>query len=126
MWMDLSGQLAEDSTYGDEKLKTARSYFAYRVENSTMGYGKHAPMFIMLVTVENLINAGFQNWDKLILRSPDEQHKMATLYKSEKRDEMVKEGYRIRGNSGDQWSDLLGSSISQRSFKLPNPMYYIP
>ncbi|WZY76082.1 hypothetical protein YC2023_022466 [Brassica napus] len=79
-----------------------------------------------LVTVENLINAGFQNWDKLILRSPDEQHKMATLYKSEKRDEMVKEGYRIRGNSGDQWSDLLGSSMSQRSFKLANPMYYIP
>ncbi|KAJ4875840.1 hypothetical protein Rs2_40858 [Raphanus sativus] len=79
-----------------------------------------------LVTVENLISAGFQNWDKLILRSPDEQHKMATLYKSEKRDEMVKEGYRIRGNSGDQWSDLLGSSMSQRSFKLPNPMYYIP
>ncbi|CAH8305979.1 unnamed protein product [Eruca vesicaria subsp. sativa] len=79
-----------------------------------------------LVTVENLINAGFQNWDKLILRAPDEQHKLATLYKSEKRDEMVKGGYRIRGNSGDQWSDLLGSSMSQRSFKLPNPMYYIP
>ncbi|XP_010442941.1 PREDICTED: acid phosphatase 1-like isoform X1 [Camelina sativa] len=79
-----------------------------------------------LVTVENLINAGFQNWDKLILRSPEEQHKMATLYKSEKRDEMVKEGYRIRGNSGDQWSDLLGTSMSQRSFKLANPMYYIP
>uniref|UniRef100_A0A1J3FR17 Acid phosphatase 1 n=1 Tax=Noccaea caerulescens TaxID=107243 RepID=A0A1J3FR17_NOCCA len=79
-----------------------------------------------LVTVENLINAGFQNWDKLILRSPDEQHKMATAYKSDKRDEMVKEGYRIRGNSGDQWSDLLGSSMSQRSFKLANPMYYIP
>ncbi|CAL9243088.1 unnamed protein product [Arabidopsis halleri] len=79
-----------------------------------------------LVTVENLINAGFQNWDKLILRSPDEQHKMATLYKSEKRDEMVKDGYRIRGNSGDQWSDLLGTSMSQRSFKLANPMYYIP
>ncbi|XP_019087228.1 PREDICTED: acid phosphatase 1-like [Camelina sativa] len=50
-----------------------------------------------LVTVENLISAaGFQNWDKLILRSPEEQHKLATLYKSEKRDEMVKEGYRIR------------------------------
>ncbi|CAN7039485.1 unnamed protein product [Brassica rapa subsp. trilocularis] len=79
-----------------------------------------------LVTVENLINAGFQNWDKLILRSPDEQHKMATVYKSEKRDEMVKEGFRIRGNLGNQWSDLLGSSMSQRSFKLANPMYYIP
>jgi hypothetical protein len=48
------------------------------------------------------------------------------MYKSEKREEMVKEGYRIRGNSGDQWSDLLGSAMSERSFKLPNPMYYIP
>lgn len=79
-----------------------------------------------VVTVENLIHAGFQNWDKLILRSSDDHGKLATLYKSEKRDEMIKEGYRIHGNSGDQWSDLLGSSMSNRSFKLPNPMYYIP
>ncbi|OWM79434.1 acid phosphatase 1 [Punica granatum] len=77
------------------------------------------------VTVENLINAGFQNWDKLILRSSEDYVKLATEYKSEKRDEMVKEGYRILGNSGDQWSDLLGSAMSARSFKLPNPMYYI-
>lgn len=78
------------------------------------------------VTVENLINAGFQNWDKLILRGSNDHGKQATVYKSEKRSEMVKEGYRIVGNSGDQWSDLLGSEMSLRSFKLPNPMYYIP
>ncbi|XP_042515066.1 acid phosphatase 1-like [Macadamia integrifolia] len=78
------------------------------------------------VTVENLRNAGFQDWDKLILRALEDHGKTATLYKSEKRNEMVKEGYRILGNSGDQWSDLLGYSISNRSFKLPNPMYYIP
>ncbi|PKU74023.1 Acid phosphatase 1 [Dendrobium catenatum] len=48
------------------------------------------------------------------------------LYKSEKRSEMVADGYRIHGNSGDQWSDLLGSNTGNRSFKLPNPMYYIP
>ncbi|KAI4383047.1 hypothetical protein MLD38_008928 [Melastoma candidum] len=77
------------------------------------------------VTVENLINAGFQNWDELILRAPGDQGKHAVVYKSEKREEMAKEGYRILGNSGDQWSDLLGSSMSSRSFKLPNPMYYI-
>ncbi|KDP22459.1 hypothetical protein JCGZ_26290 [Jatropha curcas] len=77
------------------------------------------------VTEENLINAGFQNWDKLILRASDDHGKLATTYKSEKRNEMVNEGYRIQGNSGDQWSDLLGSSMSTRSFKLPNPMYYI-
>ncbi|XP_074281827.1 acid phosphatase 1 [Silene latifolia] len=78
------------------------------------------------VTVQNLMNVGFSNWDKLILREAGDNEKTATTYKSEKRDEMVKEGYRIVGNSGDQWSDLLGSSMSFRSFKLPNPMYYIP
>ncbi|XP_050386281.1 acid phosphatase 1 isoform X2 [Argentina anserina] len=74
------------------------------------------------VTTENLINAGFRDWYKLILRASDDHGKLATIYKSEKRSEMEKEGYRILGNSGDQWSDLLGSSMSIRSFKLPNPM----
>lgn len=78
------------------------------------------------ISVQNLMNVGFKNWDRLILRGPDDRAKSATVYKSEKRDEVVKEGYRILGNSGDQWSDLLGSSMSTRSFKLPNPMYYIP
>ncbi|KAF5938390.1 hypothetical protein HYC85_022649 [Camellia sinensis] len=78
------------------------------------------------VTVANLINSGFQDWDKLILRATEDHGKLATIYKSKKRNEMVEEGYWILGNSGDQWSDLLGSSVSIRSFKLPNPMYYIP
>lgn len=77
------------------------------------------------VTVDNLINAGFRDWHQLILRSSDDKGKLAVIYKSEKRSEMEKEGFRILGNSGDQWSDLLGSSVSVRSFKLPNPMYYI-
>ncbi|MQM07517.1 hypothetical protein Taro_040352 [Colocasia esculenta] len=96
-------------------------------------------------TVDNLRKAGLHSWEKLVL-SPfsqmhlvlhisccsrpapgvDDRGKPATVYKSEKRGEMVSEGYRILGNSGDQWSDLLGSSIGARSFKLPNPMYYIP
>jgi hypothetical protein len=59
-------------------------------------------------------------------RAPADRKKTATIYKSEKRKEMEEEGYRILGNSGDQWSDLLGFSTSARSFKLPNPMYYIP
>ncbi|KAL6580611.1 Sigma1B-adaptin [Orobanche minor] len=59
------------------------------------------------------------------LGSSEDRGKTATKYKSDKRDELVREGYRILGNSGDQWSDLLGSSMSERSFKLPNPMYHI-
>ncbi|GJN29709.1 hypothetical protein PR202_gb17960 [Eleusine coracana subsp. coracana] len=78
------------------------------------------------VTVENLKKQGFHDWDKLILRAAVDRNKTAMTYKSEKRKEMEAEGYRILGNSGDQWSDLLGSSVAVRSFKLPNPMYYIP
>ncbi|XP_066369695.1 acid phosphatase 1-like [Miscanthus floridulus] len=78
------------------------------------------------VTVENLNKQGFHDWEKLILRTAGDRKKTATVYKSEKRKETEEEGYRILGNSGDQWSDLLGSSMSARSFKLPNPMYYIP
>ncbi|KAG5600422.1 hypothetical protein H5410_031792 [Solanum commersonii] len=78
------------------------------------------------VTVENLMNTGFHDWHKLILRGSDDHGKTATTFKSERRNEIVEEGFRIVGNSGDQWSDLLGSSMSNRSFKLPNPIYYIP
>ncbi|KAK8658885.1 hypothetical protein V6N13_029104 [Hibiscus sabdariffa] len=78
------------------------------------------------ITIENLTKAGFRSWDKLILRDSEDQDKPATVFKSEKRSKMVEEGYRILGNSGDQWSDLSGSSPSNHSFKLPNPMYYIP
>ncbi|CAK9326683.1 unnamed protein product [Citrullus colocynthis] len=79
-----------------------------------------------VVTEQNLIDAGYSGWEKLILRGSDDEGKKATVYKSEKRAELVKQGYTIQGSSGDQWSDLIGFAIAKRSFKLPNPMYYIP
>lgn len=79
------------------------------------------PTQIFYVTILIAYSCSF-----ILCRASDDHGKLATIYKSEKRSEMVKEGYRILGNSGDQWSDLLGSAISNRSFKLPNPMYYIP
>ncbi|XP_023547254.1 acid phosphatase 1-like [Cucurbita pepo subsp. pepo] len=78
------------------------------------------------VTQQNLLQAGYSGWEKLILRGPDDEGKKATVYKSEKRAELVKQGYIIQGNSGDQWSDLMGFALAKRSFKLPNSMYYIP
>ncbi|KAK9705876.1 hypothetical protein RND81_07G088700 [Saponaria officinalis] len=70
--------------------------------------------------------AGFSDWKRLILRDPSDKGVPPTIYKSGKRKELVDAGYRIRGNSGDQWSDLLGFGIAQRSFKLPNLLYYLP
>ncbi|KAL7168004.1 hypothetical protein ACSBR2_038440 [Camellia fascicularis] len=77
------------------------------------------------VTVKNLLYSGYRNWEKLILRGPSDSGKSAILYKSERRKLLQDEGYTIHGSSGDQWSDLLGFAVAQRSFKLPNPMYYI-
>lgn len=76
-------------------------------------------------TIEFLQYAGYSNWERLILRGASDEGKSALDFKSGKRKELEDEGYRIHGNSGDQWSDLLGYySIATRSFKLPNPMFY--
>jgi len=58
-------------------------------------------------------------------RQPSDIGKTAVQYKSERRAGMEAEGFKILGNSGDQWSDLIGSPMATRSFKLPNPMYFI-
>ncbi|KAI3786136.1 hypothetical protein L1987_45267 [Smallanthus sonchifolius] len=74
--------------------------------------------------IKNLITVGYTQWEKLILKG-DDDHGNAVEYKSSKRKELVDGGYKIRGNMGDQWSDLLGSNPGDRTFKVPDPMYYI-
>lgn len=46
-------------------------------------------------------------------------------YKSSTRAHLQALGYDIRGNFGDQDSDLSGGH-SDLSVKMPNPMYYLP
>lgn len=58
-------------------------------------------------------------------RATSESGATALVYKSAKRKELVEAGYRILGNIGDQWSDLLGTYVGNRTFKVPDPMYYI-
>jgi predicted secreted acid phosphatase len=48
-----------------------------------------------------------------------------TQYKSGTRAHIESLGYTILANFGDQYSDLSGGS-ADKSFKLPNPMYYLP
>ena len=48
------------------------------------------------------------------------------MFKSEMRKQLIEQGYRIWGNVGDQWSDLQGNFTGDRTFKLPNPMYFVP
>lgn len=61
---------------------------------------------------------------QLDLREEDDT-RLASVYKPDKRAQLEARGYSIAGSLGDQWSDLAGTSPAVASFKLPNPMYYI-
>ncbi|XP_040384591.1 stem 28 kDa glycoprotein-like [Oryza brachyantha] len=78
-------------------------------------------------TATNLIKEGFDCWDDLILRSENSTTTGSVVeYKSGERKKLEEEdGLVIVGNIGDQWSDLLGSPEGHRTFKLPNPAYYV-
>ena len=76
-------------------------------------------------TVRNLKRAGYEGWSKLILKR-DKDDSTAGAYKAAARAKLVKEGkYTIIANIGDQLSDLAGGS-AECTFKLPNPLYFIP
>lgn len=76
------------------------------------------------ITEVNLKNAGYSNWDKLILRDGEHRSDSAFTYKTTTRKALTNEGYDIILNIGDQQSDLVGG-YADKAFKLPNPYYYI-
>ncbi|XP_010517161.1 PREDICTED: acid phosphatase 1-like [Camelina sativa] len=77
-------------------------------------------------TQENLHNQGYTGYERLIMRTADNKRQSAITYKTRIRKEMMEQGYRIWGNVGDQWSDLQGEYSGDRTFKIPNPMYFVP
>jgi acid phosphatase len=77
------------------------------------------------VTEKNLKSGGYSDWDKLFMK-PDDYHEPSVVpYKSGARREITQSGFRIVVNIGDQESDLQGG-WSDRTFKVPNPAYFIP
>ena len=76
------------------------------------------------VTVANLRRQGYSGWERLLLK-PLGSKATAVAYKSGERRKLQDAGYVIVGNIGDQWSDILGAPEGARTFKLPDPMYYI-
>ncbi|XP_072965711.1 acid phosphatase 1-like [Typha angustifolia] len=77
-------------------------------------------------TVNQLLNAGYNNsWAALILRGNYDLENPVTFFKADMRGQLSELGYIIHGNVGDQWSDMWGPPMARRSFKLPNPMYYV-
>uniref|UniRef100_A0A0E0EAX4 Acid phosphatase n=1 Tax=Oryza meridionalis TaxID=40149 RepID=A0A0E0EAX4_9ORYZ len=81
------------------------------------------------ITVANLRRQGYTGWEKLLLKPAAHVagglQLSAVAYKSGERQKLQDAGFVIVGNIGDQWSDILGAPEDARTFKLPDPMYYI-
>jgi HAD superfamily, subfamily IIIB (Acid phosphatase) len=85
-------------------------------------------------TVTNLANAGYGTEDKDHLFLKDNTAPWlascaptcsTTQYKSLTREHIESLGFDIVANFGDQFSDLNGGFADQ-TFKIPNPMYFLP
>ncbi len=75
-------------------------------------------------TYKNLVDAGYKNFDTLIVRTNNEDSLTAEQYKSKIRTELTQKGYDIIGVVGDQYSDLNGPDHGIQ-VKIPNYMYII-
>jgi predicted secreted acid phosphatase len=75
-------------------------------------------------TEANLKAAGYE-WTAVLLKPNDLVTKSAVEFKAAERRKLVEQGYLIAVNIGDQTSDLDGGH-AERTFKLPNPFYFVP
>ncbi len=77
------------------------------------------------ITIKNLKAAGFRDWKKLYLKPSKYNKSSIAPYKINTRKAISKLGYTIVASLGDQRSDLDGGDAG-KTFKLPNPFYYLP
>ncbi len=76
-------------------------------------------------TIKNLIHAGYTKWTGLYTRPAQDHHNRSVIpFKALTRAKISQQGYVIIAAIGDQYSDLKGG-YAEKTFKLPNPYYYI-
>ena len=75
-------------------------------------------------TERNLRAEGYE-WDGVVLLPEGASFKSASDFKAPERRRLAEQGYTILISIGDQESDLAGG-FAERTFKLPNPVYFIP
>ena len=76
-------------------------------------------------TESNLKHAGYTSWHGLYFRPKQDTNKSVIPYKTQVRANITHEGYTIIASIGDQTSDITGG-YAEKTFKLPNPYYYLP
>ena len=81
------------------------------------------PSELREATERNLKEQGYQ-WTGVILLPKGAHFASAADFKAPERRKIAEQGYTIVLSLGDQESDLKGG-YAERSFKLPNPVYYL-
>jgi predicted secreted acid phosphatase len=76
------------------------------------------------MTVRSLQDAGY-TFVHAYLRPADDHAPSVVPFKSGTRAAIERDGYIVLETIGDQFSDLEGGH-AERTYKLPNPMYFIP
>ena len=82
------------------------------------------PANLREATERNLRDQGYE-WTGVILQPEGAQFASAVDFKAPERRKLTEQGYTVILNLGDQQSDLTGG-YAERTFKLPNPVYYLP
>ena len=82
------------------------------------------PERLRAATERNLQAVGYE-WTGVLLKPDALNTQSAVEFKAPERKKLVDEGYTIIVNMGDQMSDLEGG-FAERTYKLPNPFYFVP
>lgn len=82
------------------------------------------PSNLREATERNLTDQGYE-WTAVILEPQGATFASASDFKAPERRKLTDQGYTILLSLGDQQSDLSGG-YAERTFKLPNPVYYLP
>ena len=75
-------------------------------------------------TERNLREQGYE-WTGVVLMPEGAHFASAADFKTPERHKLTEQGYTVVLSMGDQQSDLSGG-YAERTFKLPNPVYFLP
>jgi acid phosphatase len=80
--------------------------------------------FTRKATARNLEATGFGGFEALVLKA-DDSTEPTSEFKARERAKFAAAGWTIIASVGDQKSDIEGGNTG-RTFKVPNPAYFIP
>jgi predicted secreted acid phosphatase len=114
------------TAYDAPAIKPVRSLFRLARELKVAVFFVTArPEQIRAGSLRNLRRAGYTGKYELHMRPADYEDESAVPAKRASRRAIQRRGFKILANVGDQQSDLKGG-FSERTYKLPNPIYVTP